>query len=478
MKKIFSAAASLLLAASLSFSLAAVPENRMETPSAAGTNMPEADYHILKTSSAPVIDGSFDGESAWGAPIIDVTGEDAYWYTVEQEKFQAKYPSWAKTGSNLWEKKDGSVEFMKKIRVRLYSRWDDTKLYFAFVVEGNIQKGEDGSTFFYDNRDAMWFANNVEITLGPENPELNFSQNASDADFDGVYQSGYVGNEYLFAITDSSAGESVGVVNQGQYDGRGIPGGKIRCIKGTQIAAKNDASVSTGLQVYEMALPFEAVNCSVNQGLPEEKGGKGGIPFTCAVNVQCKDAYSAESLQGFQMGKGLFYRDFPQIFNSLKLILEEDIWTCPGHTGGEHLKNCSAQAKCSLCDERYGAFGEHLYDDQTKRCVYCTACEVHQFNEEGVCTVCGAVEVQGDELLIGDVNGDKKINSTDAVLLKRYLAKWDISSQLQYENTALIEVAGDVNQDGKVVSTDAVLLSRYLAKWTIDSKINTVIVVK
>ena len=53
---------------------------------------------------------------------------------------------------------------------------------------------------------------------GPENPELNFSQNASDADFDGVYQSGYVGNEYLFAITDSSAGESVGVVNQGQYD--------------------------------------------------------------------------------------------------------------------------------------------------------------------------------------------------------------------------------------------------------------------
>ena len=102
MKKIFSAAASLLLAASLSFSLAAVPENRMETPSAAGTNMPEADYHILKTSSAPVIDGSFDGESAWGAPIIDVTGEDAYWYTVEQEKFQAKYPSWAKTGSNLW----------------------------------------------------------------------------------------------------------------------------------------------------------------------------------------------------------------------------------------------------------------------------------------------------------------------------------------------------------------------------------------
>ena len=88
------------------------------------------------------------------------------------------------------------------------------------------------------------------------------------------------------------------------------------------------------------------------------------------------------------------------------------------------------------------------------------------------------MEVQGDELLIGDVNGDKKINSTDAVLLKRYLAKWDISSQLQYENTALIEVAGDVNQDGKVVSTDAVLLSRYLAKWTIDSKINTVIVVK
>ena len=128
MKKTVSVLLSVVFIVCLTLSFSAVPASRMIAPSAAGTNMPEADYHILKIAAAPEIDGKFDGESVWGDPIIDVMGEDAYWYTVNQEKFQARYPSWAKTGLNLWEKTDGSVEFMRNIRLRVYVRWDDDRL--------------------------------------------------------------------------------------------------------------------------------------------------------------------------------------------------------------------------------------------------------------------------------------------------------------------------------------------------------------
>ena len=166
-------------------------------------------------------------------------------------------------------------------------------------------------------------------------------------------------------------------------------------------------------------------------------------------------------------------------------MLEDSAWTCPGHTGGEHLKNCMAQAKCILCDTRYGDLGDHLYDTDdagVSKCRYCGQCETHQFDpnvEDGkVCTICGFRQLSGDEVLIGDINGDGNINSTDGVLLKRYLAKWDISAQVKYENPAMVEVAGDCNQDNKIVSADGVLLSRYLAKWEFESKINTVVVVE
>ncbi len=59
----------------------------------------------------------------------------------------------------------------------------------------------------------------------------------------------------------------------------------------------------------------------------------------------------------------------------------------------------------------------------------------------------------------GDVNVDGKINSTDAVLMARKLAKWEIKT--------FAENAADINNDQKFNSTDAVLLKRYLAKWSL-----------
>ena len=55
----------------------------------------------------------------------------------------------------------------------------------------------------------------------------------------------------------------------------------------------------------------------------------------------------------------------------------------------------------------------------------------------------------------GDVNGDGKVNSTDAVLILRYAAQLGVD---------IDTAAADVNGDGKINSTDAVLILRYAAQ--------------
>ena len=65
-----------------------------------------------------------------------------------------------------------------------------------------------------------------------------------------------------------------------------------------------------------------------------------------------------------------------------------------------------------------------------------------------------------DDIIIGDVNGDGKINTLDRMILARYLAKWD-----GYEERIADMRAADVNGDGKVNTLDRMILARYLAKW-------------
>ena len=66
MKKILSYVLAFAMVLSLACSFSALPENRLEKAGKWGSNMPEADYHILKANAAPTIDGEFDGESVWG----------------------------------------------------------------------------------------------------------------------------------------------------------------------------------------------------------------------------------------------------------------------------------------------------------------------------------------------------------------------------------------------------------------------------
>lgn len=71
--------------------------------------------------------------------------------------------------------------------------------------------------------------------------------------------------------------------------------------------------------------------------------------------------------------------------------------------------------------------------------------------------------------LYGDLNGDGVVASADSVLMKRYLAEWNVTIDT-------LE-AGDLNGDGNVTSADSVILSRYLAKWEFENKVGTPIVV-
>ncbi|TYQ16911.1 UNVERIFIED_CONTAM: dockerin type I repeat protein [Acetivibrio alkalicellulosi] len=61
------------------------------------------------------------------------------------------------------------------------------------------------------------------------------------------------------------------------------------------------------------------------------------------------------------------------------------------------------------------------------------------------------------EIKYGDINGDNVINSTDAVLLRRYLLL--IIEEFPNPNGRL---AADINRDGQINSTDYILLRRYI----------------
>jgi len=59
----------------------------------------------------------------------------------------------------------------------------------------------------------------------------------------------------------------------------------------------------------------------------------------------------------------------------------------------------------------------------------------------------------------GDIDGDRKVNNKDAIMLFRYVAGGEV---------AVDEAALDVNCDGKVNNKDAITLFRYVAGWDVE----------
>ncbi len=67
--------------------------------------------------------------------------------------------------------------------------------------------------------------------------------------------------------------------------------------------------------------------------------------------------------------------------------------------------------------------------------------------------------MEGGAVLIGDVNGDGKVNAKDRQELARHLAKWAEYATLTNPDAA------DIDRSGKVNAKDRQILARYLAKW-------------
>lgn len=81
--------------------------------------------------------------------------------------------------------------------------------------------------------------------------------------------------------------------------------------------------------------------------------------------------------------------------------------------------------------------------------------------EVTVATEDGKVTMEMPEIterIPGDVNGDGVVRLNDALLLRRYVAGWDVEVDLS---------ASDVNGDGEVRLNDALLLRRYVAGWDV-----------
>ncbi len=66
------------------------------------------------------------------------------------------------------------------------------------------------------------------------------------------------------------------------------------------------------------------------------------------------------------------------------------------------------------------------------------------------------VDESTPDVIVGDVNGDCKINTADLVLMAQYIADWGVTVSSE---------AADVNVDGKINTADLVLMAQYVAGW-------------
>lgn len=90
---------------------------------------------------------------------------------------------------------------------------------------------------------------------------------------------------------------------------------------------------------------------------------------------------------------------------------------------------------------------------------------VEATKKSGSVTVVGSVtfvieEEEISDILLGDVNGDGKVNGRDSVRLMKYLIAMDEEDPVT--SVQIVEANSDVNQDGKINGRDSVRLMKML----------------
>ena len=128
-----------------------------------------------------------------------------------------------------------------------------------------------------------------------------------------------------------------------------------------------------------------------------------------------------------------------------------------GNTGDTYCAACRQKIKSGTV---IPALGGHTYSDGAdKDCNVCAAAcasGVHKYDNDRdtTCNRCGAYAARS---VIGDVNGDSKVDSTDARLVLQYAVK-------KIGTSALNVAVADVDGNGKIDSTDARLILQYAVK--------------
>ncbi len=130
-------------------------------------------------------------------------------------------------------------------------------------------------------------------------------------------------------------------------------------------------------------------------------------------------------------------------------------------TPAAHVYDNACDANCNVCGATRTP-AAHVYDNACDAgCNVCGAtrtpsAHVYDNDRDADCNVCGAVR-EVETGMIGDVDGNGKIDSTDARLVLQYAVKKVGASALDVD-------LADVDGNGKVDSTDARLILQYAVK--------------
>ena len=119
------------------------------------------------------------------------------------------------------------------------------------------------------------------------------------------------------------------------------------------------------------------------------------------------------------------------------------------HEGGE--ATCCSKAVCEKCNAEYGEFDANNHAGETE-----IRDKSETYTGDTYCLGCGEMLTQGEEIkpagILGDANGDGKINAMDAMIVSQYYVELPVSIN--------VDVA-DVNGDGKINAMDAMLISQF-----------------
>ena len=153
---------------------------------------------------------------------------------------------------------------------------------------------------------------------------------------------------------------------------------------------------------------------------------------------------------------GIMYAPIATIGGLLKLTIEYDVDTDNiSITNGSKTLNFTAVTgvghNCCIINEHMYANANFLVNEFLD-----PDCEIVENNELSIIV---RKRDKTQNTILGDVNGDEKVNAKDLTFFSRYLAHWT-----GYETIA--ELAADVNNDSKINTKDSTVLARHIAKWS------------